>query len=206
MDVRKAVRTASLVVVLASAAYVFWPEHPVKTGPGVLAPRDPVQKKIAKPKPFWFGDYTLTPRATFDLRARVLGKKRYRFGQGSDICPVDLAMGWGGMSDESVLEGITIDQYRRHYVWGTHDFPIPRREIETHSANMHIIPANDEIRRRVLACRVGHVVHFIGVLVDVKHDNGYFLTTSLTREDTGDNACEIIFVTKCEVVDTPQAR
>ena len=48
------------------------------------------------------------------------------------------------MSDqEAVLQSIDISQSGRWYlVWTTRDFPIPRRAIETQSANMHMVPAN----------------------------------------------------------------
>ena len=57
--------------------------------------------------------------------------------------PEDLALGWGRMSDSDVLAKIDITQSGRFYYWHVDDFPIPRREIETSSANMHMIPSDD---------------------------------------------------------------
>ena len=67
------------------------------------------------------------------------------------------------MSDERVLENIKISQSGRFYHWRVDAFPIPRREIETHSANMHLIPANDFVEKAIGKIRQGgltfHTVH-----------------------------------------------
>ena len=86
--------------------------------------------------------HTITPLQPFRLEARVLGREDYRFDRGARISPTDLALGWGPMADPQVLARIDISQGNRWYHWRTDDFPIPRREIETHSANMHLIPAD----------------------------------------------------------------
>jgi hypothetical protein len=98
------------------------------------------------------------------------------------------------MSDEKVLEKIDISQSGRWYYWQTDRFPIPRREIETHSANMHMIPANEEIEDALKKVRKGEVVKIEGYLVRIDGKNGYRWISSLTRDDTGSHACEVVFV------------
>src|SRR6185437_4176759 len=73
--------------------------------------------------------------------------ERYRFDAGAALVPEDFALGWGRMSDSAVLQQIDITQSARFYYWSVRQFPIPRREIETHSANMHLIPADAGVRR-----------------------------------------------------------
>ena len=73
-------------------------------------------------------------------------------------------------------------------------FPVPRRVIETHSANMHMIPANGEIARRLKSIRAGNMVHLRGFLVEVTAQEGWRWKSSLTRDDTGGGACELILV------------
>jgi len=185
---------------VAVGAFAWWANRPVRHGPGVIAPDKPRQQALSNHQPFRFNGYTLLPKAAFDIRARVLSKRRYRIGWGTDLCPIDLAMGWGPMSDEAVLKAIKIDQYNRYYVWSAKQLPVPLREIELSSANIHIVPASLEVRKLVLACRVGHLVRFSGYLVDVTGADGARRTTSLTREDTGANACEIVFVKAFDVL------
>ncbi|TVQ68348.1 MAG: hypothetical protein EA363_11415, partial [Balneolaceae bacterium] len=79
-------------------------------------------------------------------------------------------------------------------------FPIPRREIEVSSANMHMIPATREIERALKRVRKGDLVRFNGKLVNVEGPGGFRWRTSTTRTDTGNGACELVFVESFEIV------
>jgi len=93
-----------------------------------------------------------------------------------------------------VLKDITISQENRFYHWHVEHFPIPRREIETSSANMHMIPADNAVRRELDRVRTGEVIHLEGFLVDASRPDGWHWRTSMTREDTGNGACELVYV------------
>ena len=178
----------------------WWQARPLHPLPGVLAPDDPVQTPLDTPMAkIRVGDFTLTPRARFDLTARVLSTERYRFDAGAALVPEDFALGWGRMSDSSVLGDIDISQSGRFYHWSVRRFPIPRREIETHSANMHLIPANAVVRRALGRSRTGQLVTLDGYLVDADRADGWRWRTSLSRDDTGDGACELFYVTSVDV-------
>ncbi|MCW9000949.1 MAG: hypothetical protein OQK04_19715, partial [Kangiellaceae bacterium] len=113
----------------------------------------------------------------------------------ADLSPVDLALGWRNMSDESVLEKIDISQSGRFYRWYVDSFPIPRREIEVHSANMHLIPSNELVADTISKVRKGDIVEISGSLVSVvSNKDGWRWKSSLTRNDTGSGACELIWV------------
>ena len=113
---------------------------------------------------------------------------------------LDLALGWGRMSDARVLADIDITQSGRWYRWRTDDFPIPRREIETHSANMHLIPANDRVEDELDDIDAGQIVELRGYLVGVEADDGWRWISSLSREDTGASACELVYVQRARIV------
>ena len=175
--------------------WLWWNDRPVAHTDGVLAADDPVQTHFDAPQsPITFKDATLHPLANFSLTARVLSRDNYRFDAGSDLSPTDLAFGWGRMSDSAVLRGIDISQSGRFYYWQTKAFPIPRREIETHSANMHMIPADAAVAYQLKRVRVGDVVSLDGLLVEADKANGWRWRSSLTRDDTGDGACELVYV------------
>jgi hypothetical protein len=112
---------------------------------------------------------------------------------------VDLALGWGRMSDEKVLESIKIKQSGRFYFWSTKRFPIPRKEIERNSANTHIIPADEVIEDELGNIREGHIVDIQGYLVRVNAEDGWRWKSSVTRNDTGAGACEVLFAEYLEV-------
>jgi hypothetical protein len=183
----------SLVVV----AYLWardWETQPIVHAPGVLVPNSPVQQEQPASH-FKIDDYLLTRRASFEIRARVLSIEKYYFRRESDLSPIDLALGWGPMSDQSVLDQIEISQSARWYRtrW---DYPlsIADHEIILNSSNMHMIPSVKGIAKTLKQLRDGDLVNIRGWLVDVDHDSGWFWRTSMSRDDTGAGACEIVYV------------
>jgi hypothetical protein len=189
-----------LILPLVWGVWDYWSERPIVHPPGILAEADPVQSALdTTARPLAKRGYQIMPLQSFSLSARVLSKERYRFDGGADLAPVDLALGWGRMSDQAVLDAFDISQSGRFYFWHVKQFPIPRREIETHSANMHMIPATEDVERRLLRVRAGQLVTLAGYLVDARGPNGWHWRSSLTREDTGDGACELVWVETLEV-------
>jgi len=142
------------------------------------------------------GHWTLTVRATYQLKARVLARESYHFDSLSDLIPEDLALGWGPMSDNDVLRSIDISQSNRFYYWhASADARIARDAIISHSANTHVIPQTQAIARALSRLRPGEVVVLSGELVDAVRDDGRWIKTSMVRTDTGAGACEVMLVT-----------
>jgi hypothetical protein len=194
------VKKILIVCVCAFVLYQFFQPGSVELGPGVSAPEQPLQTSPAQQQPIRIDDYTITPLADFTITAKVLAKKQYRTGREADLSPYDLALGWGRMSDESVLESIKITQSGRWYRWNTKDMPIPRREIESHSANMHMIPADEFVELSLGDVKEGQVISLRGHLVEVKASDGWKWKSSMTRNDTGGGACELIYVTSFSIL------
>ncbi|VAX15145.1 hypothetical protein MNBD_IGNAVI01-798, partial [hydrothermal vent metagenome] len=84
----------------------------------------------------------------------------------------------------------------RWYFWKTDAYPIPRKEIETSSANMHIIPANEQVENELDDILVGEIILLDGYLVKITTDDGFRWQSSLSRNDTGGGACEVVRVKK----------
>ena len=170
-------------------------------GPGVKAHELPYQGDLVSPVERTIGDYTITGLAQFKIKAKVLSKENYSFDRVSDFSPTDLALGWGNMSDEAILDKIDISQSGRFYRWHVDSFIIPRREIETQSANMHLIPANDSVAYKINKVRQGEIIEIFGSLVEVASNiDNYNWRSSLTRTDTGAGACELILVESIRVI------
>lgn len=146
-------------------------------------------------------DYRITPLQAFSLEARVLGREDYHFDRGAALSPTDLALGWGPMADPQVVDKISIRQSNRWYHWRVDEYPIARREIEIHSANMHMIPANSEVAQTLARVKHGQLIQLSGQLVQVDGKDGYRWSSSLSREDTGSGACELIWVEQLKVLD-----
>jgi hypothetical protein len=179
-----------------------WQLRPVHPPDGPIAPADPLQTDLEEtPVVTTLGRWRLTPRARYDITARILSREDYRFDRLSDLIPEDLALGWGPMSDNRVLSAFEITQGARFYSWMPKrpDLPIPRQVVIEHSANTHVIPANSATRHQLARLRVGQVVHLTGFLVDGVRDDGTYIRTSMTRKDTGAGACEVVLVEQAEV-------
>ena len=183
---------------IAYGAYQHFSNQPVTHGIGAVANNQPINNAVNQAG-FSVKGYSITPLETFDIVARVLSTEHYSFGREADLSPVDLALGWGKMSDEAILKDIKITQSNRFYFWHVDAFPIPRREIETQSANMHMIPADDAIARTLKSVKTGQVVKIKGYLVRADASDGWHWKSSLTREDTGNGACEVVFVKEITV-------
>lgn len=179
--------------------FAFFKNGAVNLKPGVLAPNPPEQVNISSPQSFPFKNYSVTPLATFHLTAKILAKKKYRWGRESDLSPIDLALGWGKMSDEQILDSIDISQSNRWYRWKVKKFPIPRRELETHSANMHLVPSSKDIHSKINSARAGEIVEISGKLIKVTAPDGWRWRSSLSRTDTGSHACELFWVEEFEI-------
>lgn len=168
--------------------------------PDIVIEQAPQQSAISSIAPILINNYVIQPVADFSLEARVLAREDYHFGREADLSPTDLVLGWGNMADPYVVKQINIRQSGRWYFWQVDSFPIPRRQIETQSANMHFIPANDEVARMLKQIRPGQLISLQGYLVNVNADDGWRWRSSLTREDTGANACELIYVKQLNII------
>jgi hypothetical protein len=188
----------SLILVLAiAAAWALvdkWTDRPVKYTPGVLVAEAPLQEAVPD-SVFGHEEYILTRRARFVLRARVLSTERYWLGREADLAPLDLALGWNVMSDQSLLDQIRIRQGGRwYYTRWDQPLGIPEQQVSLNSSNMHMIPARSNVARKLKALRPGDVVYLEGFLVDVDHPSGWHWRTSMSRSDIGAGACEIVYV------------
>ena len=198
-------RWGSLVLVVAAAllGLWWWQGRPVSLPPGILAPLEPIQTAPESPASWTFHDHRITPLARFQLQARVLSTERYHFDRPSELSPVDFALGWGPLSDSRILQAFTIRQRDRWYFWSAGDLPIPAAEVISHSANMHMIPSNRSVERRLLAVRTGQIVVLRGQLIRADGKDGWHWVSSLSRTDTGEGSCEVVWVESVRVADRP---
>jgi hypothetical protein len=187
-----------LMIVLALLAALVihdWSMRDITHPPGVLVPERPLQIEISDGQVLTMDEYQLRPRARFQIRARVLSREDYNWGTEADLSPMDLALGWGVMSDQAVLDRIDIQQRSRWY-FTSYDYPapVPDQEIIRNSGNMHMIPGRPWLESELKKIRRGDIVQLNGYLVDVDSDSGWRWRTSLSRDDSGNGACEILYL------------
>jgi hypothetical protein len=152
--------------------------------------------------------YTLTPRATYDITGLVVSQHRgdalfnlyHQADPGNirDVCVV-----WG----EAITNGsyrkvtFTSGEFTCSFSWSTAITPPFRPEK---ASNNHLIPADAAVARQIGRIHVGDQIRMRGLLVDYRVTSGgrdvFTRRTSLTRNDTGNGACEILYVTGLTVV------
>jgi erythromycin esterase-like protein len=184
------------VLLLSLGGAAHWYVHrPFAHDPGVLVEAVPRQTEPADSTPIRHGDYELTPLADYVIEARVLSREDYRMDAGSALAPTDLAVGWQRMSDSAVIDQLDIRQSARFFTYHWPDTPpIPPEEIVRSAANMHMIPANDDIAHELAALRVGAIVTLGGKLVEARGRDGWRWRSSLRRDDSGAGACELMLL------------
>ncbi|MGA9572686.1 MAG: hypothetical protein WBS20_01930 [Lysobacterales bacterium] len=187
------------VIGLLFLGYRDWEGAAVEHAPGVLVAEQPQQVAV-QTSTFMLDDYQVTRKASFEIRARVLSKEPYYLGRTADLSPIDLALGWGVMSDSATLSQIDISQSGRWYRT-RYDLPPPvaEQQIVASSSNMHMIPARKDVERTLKKLRVGDIVNLRGYLVDVDHVSGWHWRSSMSRTDSGDGACELVYVESLNV-------
>lgn len=172
--------------------------HQIEWSPAISVQSDPAQEETDRSAWTMPGGIQVQPLAEYEVEARVLSREDYS-DQGSFASPMDLALGWGPMSRQTVIDQLHITQSGRwyHYSWKVAP-PIPLQDIITHSANTHIIPATSTVADRLDDIHAGDRVRLKGVLVVLNRQDGWHWRSSLTRNDSGDGACELMWVEKVE--------
>jgi hypothetical protein len=201
-------KTTSALLAIALAFLVYFYLHrPITYPAGVLIDSEPEQIATSSGEPIAYGDYKLKPLARFSLDARVLHRKVYGYDRESKLVPVDLAVGWGPMSDQAVLDRLKITQSMRFY-WYEYQLPPPiaREQIVSHSTNLHVIPATPEIASFCKSLRQGELVHLEGELVEATGPEIQIWRSSLSRTDSGNGACELMLVEDCSKLDRSEKK
>ncbi|WP_420468346.1 hypothetical protein [Panacagrimonas sp.] len=188
-----------LLLLAAFGGWQWWQGRPVEQPPGERVASVPAQSPSAA-SAIVHGGYELQRRAHYDITARLLSRRAYRFGREAALSPVDFALGWGVMSRTEVLDAMQIRQSGRYFSLRWQTPPAPPQEILDSAANMHLIPADASVARSLDRMRPGQVVRLQGLLVDAIGADGWRWSTSLTRSDRGRGACELMYVQSAAII------
>lgn len=164
-----------------------------------IVSKPPLQKEVSTSDAIYKNGYQLFIRDYFEVQGRVLSRRIYLGDERADISPIDVALGWGKMSDVSFLQQVEFRQNNRFLYWHVNEFPMPRKELEASASNMHLIPEDSRVEHLLKSIKKGQIVTLYGYLVDVKAPDDFIWTTSRSRDDSGDGACEIIYVKEVKI-------
>lgn len=188
-----------LLIAAAGAilAILFATVYNPYSGPDFL--EDPVQSMLDQTESLVYqgqeGSITIEKLAAYQIRAAVKSRQDYASDYPSQVSPLDLALAWGDLNKPVIDDHIQYSQSGRWYYFQYDaDTPVDTAYIYQHSANIHLIPKNQRIERQLKRIRKNDLILLTGYLVRVQFVNGPW-TSSLSRQDTGDGSCEILFVT-----------
>jgi hypothetical protein len=201
------VRITVLAVLASVLGLRWWATRPVprriERSP-IDVSAEPLQEDVQDEAPIqWSHEkehVTLEPLAHYRIAGRVVGTTRYRFGWQGALVPWDVGLVWGRAATDDVLDHIHFQQSGRflHYLYSA-KLPVDEGYLINHAANNHWIPASDNIRRAIAKLDDGDLLEADGFLVRAKRAGGGDWSSSLTRSDSGDGACELMYVKRLKV-------
>jgi hypothetical protein len=205
---------AAMLASVAALALCFWQRDslpdPKDLHPSLFVA--PLQTDTSK-TPFFTKaggtTYKVTPLFEYDLYGLVVSEHDthdfvdYVHREAGDYLNViDLCVAWG----DDARSGL----YRNaHFSSGqfTCYFQFDSREAAEHFdiyqiSNNHLLTEVPNLAHLLRSVHIGDEVHFHGYLVEYEHDHGFHFHrgTSTTRFDTGDGACETVYVTDAQIL------
>ncbi|MGH8665961.1 MAG: hypothetical protein ACREUX_17005 [Burkholderiales bacterium] len=169
----RTVRTVLSFGLIVLALWFYNTVRPVPQPPGILAPDAPQIEAVAgEPEVFERNEHVLTALARFSGHARVLSVDRYG-DRASKVAPLDVALGWGPMSDSATLKVVDVAQTERGVVFQSFDPKLPDEQVAAYVLNLHVVAADGELRKRLGELRAGNVVRIEGWLVEAVAGDGW---------------------------------
>ena len=179
----------------------------VEFQPEVLAePRQTATKARPFDAEFNGVDYLVEPEYEYDLAGMVVsfrhhdGNSRMHFRANDHLNMLDVCVVWGDSATSRLLHKLKF--------WnGIFTCNVKTRDQVAWDAfsmyqlsNNHLISDDTYIRDKVKHIRVGDQIRVRGYLASYSNENGGKRGTSTTRMDTGDGACETLFVEKFDII------
>ncbi len=150
---------------------------------------------------------TIAFKAHYSISGRVVDIQTY--GDYKDfnvMAPVDFGMVWGPFAKDEYQKRVTWSSYGTRFLsFYTSDSRWTGEiggmsAVQSMFSNNHLIPADDAIKKQIDAIKKNQYVKLEGYLVTVYASSPTITyapwESSLTRLDSGDGACEIMYVEK----------
>ena len=152
-------------------------------------------------------NYTVAPEFAYDITGMIVsyrhhdGNSRMHSRANDHLNMLDVCVIWG--------ENPANDRLHKISFWnGIFTCNVKTRDQQAWDAfdmnqlsNNHLISDDDFIRRQVRKIRVGDQIRIKGYLSSYTNDSGSTRGTSTTRTDTGNGACETIYVEQFKIVE-----
>lgn len=205
-------RSLTLLMIFAVlAAGVLWSVRPPLSAGGRPLTEPPGAKPVnrqsdARREPFRVHardrDLLLKPLAHYEVRGMVLSETHYWIDDSAPLSPVDLCIAWGGIAEPKIFRQLSISQSYRWCSWTySESFPYDNGYINRNMANTHLIPATRSLAIAAKRVRRGDWIEIEGELVEISgtlKGREFTWRSSISREDEGGGACEVLYLTRLQ--------
>lgn len=156
--------------------------------------------------------YTLTPGYHYELYGLVVSQYDSEnifdiFHKNDPLNTKDLCVVWGDNLKSDVYKKLKFTNGEFSCSWRSRsqkDYSWYQKFSLAQISNSHVLPSNNEIYKIMKSVNIGDQIHIKGYLTDytVRSPDGSLKTrhSSTVRTDTGDGACEVIYVTDFEIL------
>ena len=195
---------AMTVLGAAWVAHSYFGRHAPRPADGVLVSTPPTWGGLTFERHTAYQDFgsnQIIPMATLDITGRVLARKEYPTEDFGERIRTDLVLGWGRMSDNRVLDHLTIGQANRG-VEIVLDRAAPLKLAEAYglSINLSVYSDYDAATEALNSIVVGDVIRLVGWQMRLKNAQGKIWEGGAGNERPDQNY-GIILVLKLQVND-----
>lgn len=208
MRLNSAVILIAFLILLAS----FWQRNDLPSNLNVVSavleePHQTGNKRAAFDAMFNDISYRVEPEYSYELNGVVVsyrhheGKSRMHRRANDHLNMLDVCVVWGANAGNPILQQFDFWNGIFTCVFKTRDRDAWQAFNEHELSNNHLISDNPLIRSRVQDIAIGDQIHIRGHLSSYSSELGGKRGTSTTRLDTGDGACETIYVEHFEILE-----
>ena len=148
-------------------------------------------------------EFVITPLAHYVLRGVVVSSESYRTGWNSNLSPCDVAVVWGELAVDDAWQKLAWSQSGRWYYWRWRgQQPLTNEDVVRSSSNTHVVPASSDLASAARSLTPGDIAELGGELVRIDGRKGQgkvWWKSSLSRTDTGDGSCELLYLRRLRV-------
>lgn len=151
-------------------------------------------------------DYRIEPLYDYELHGLVVSYQHHDGDRmlhrlwNDHLNIADLCVVWGRNASDLDLNAFDFWNGQFTCFFRTRDSDAWRRFDSAAISNNHLITEDGYLRDRIEAVRIGDQIHLKGWLASYSNADGFNRGTSTTRTDTGNGACETIYVTSFEIL------
>jgi hypothetical protein len=206
----------AMIASLVAAAVAWWMKDELPPPERILeyVHEEPKQARaVGKPADITVNgvSYRLHPRYAYELSGLVVSLHDsdtwwdYAHKAWSDhINVVDLCVVWGDNAKSGAYKGVSFSNNQWECHWQAKSWDSHRAFNTAQVSNNHMVTDDPAVAKGLRAVRIGDQVRLVGYLIDyTTYKDGQQLGTrvsSETRTDTGNGACEVLYIESLQVL------